>query len=76
MSSPPHDCGYEMLNESSGQASAVLLPICFTAFHGVAKDRHGKAGTVLAKGAVAFGAVGTSLTEETCCKISPPIQWV
>lgn len=76
MSSLPHDCGYEMLNEPSGQASAVLLPICVTTFHGVAKDRHGKAGAVLAKGAVAFGAVGKSLTEETCCKVWPPIQWV
>lgn len=74
MSSQPRDWGYEMLNESLGQASVVLLPICFITFHGVAKDRQGKAGTVLAKGAMTFAAVGKSLTEETCCRISPPIQ--
>jgi len=75
MSSQPHDWGYDILKESLGQVSAVLLPICFIAFHGVAKDRHGKAGTVLAKGGVAFGAVGKSLTEETCYwKISPWVQ--
>lgn len=74
MSFQPHDRGYEMLSEPLGQASVVLLPICFITFHGVAKDRHGRAGTVLPKGAVAFGAVGKSLTGETCCKISPPFQ--
>lgn len=65
-----------MLNEPLGQASLLLLPVCFITFHGISKDWQDKAGTVVAKGAVAFGAVGKSLTEETCCKITPPNQQV
>lgn len=59
-----------MLNESLSQASTAFLQIFFLLFCGIATDRKDKADTVLAKGAVTFGAVGKSPTEYLLLQIS------